>query len=204
MLKSEIVEVLVNSMTLRWYKEKGYEVPTKEVQLYCKSKSGERIKNGTKHRVPEGTKILVNVNDLPPSSGQIIEFICESCGETGTTTWSAYKKKQTNKCRLCQSKLLKDTGSHGYWVKKLIADNPNAKCDISGETDKRFLVLHHLDSRSSGGKDEEENYVILSANYHHAFHQWNGGTNIPCTREQYCKFKQQETDLQAEDWTIIL
>lgn len=38
----------------------------------------------------------------------------------------------------------------------------------------------------------EANYVILSANYHLAFHVWNGGTNVPCTPESYAKFKSLE------------
>lgn len=191
-LKSDTVEITINNSTLRWYIEKGYDIPTEIVQLYCLNKNGKKIKNGIDRRVKLGTKIIVNVNDLSPKSNEIITFICEDCGNEFTTTWQAYKIKHTNKCRVCQCKTIKNTGSHSYWVNQLIVNNPNAKCDISGETDKRFLILHHLLSRNNGGLDKKSNYVILSANYHLAFHCWNGGTNIPCTPEQYYEFKRKE------------
>ena len=73
-------------------------------------------------------------------------------------------------CRSCAAKKGFKGGCHSYWVAKLITNNLNAKCDISGETDKRFLVLHHLLSRKKGGKNTKNNYVVLSANYHTAFH----------------------------------
>jgi DNA-directed RNA polymerase subunit N (RpoN/RPB10) len=190
MLKEKTVEVVINNTMIKWYRSKGYEIPVEEVQLYCTNKKGERIKNGKKTRVVAGTKIVVNVEDLPPQSNEQVTVICEQCGKEYTTTYQFYKNKKTNKCSECQKKTLKDTGSHRYWLDKLIVNNPNAKCDISGETDKRFLVLHHLLSRSNGGKDEESNYVILSANYHMAFHSSVGGTGSGCTPEQYYQFKE--------------
>jgi hypothetical protein len=96
----------------------------------------------------------------------------------------------------CQAKKGFKGGCQDYWVDKLIINNPDAKCDISGETDKRFLELHHLLSRASGGKNEESNFVVLSANYHRAFHRWVGGTNVPCTPEQYYEFKELELNLK--------
>lgn len=83
-------------------------------------------------------------------------------------------------------------GCHSYWVNALITNNPDAKCDISGETDKRFLVLHHLYSRDNKKEVNKDAYVVLSANYHMAFHVWNGGTNVSCTPEKYYEFKRQE------------
>ena len=207
---NEYVEVNVTSNTLKWYKDKGYDIPVTEVQLYAYNKNGKKIKNGKDYRVTKGTKILVKLDDLPPSSNKKITLTCEYCGKEFTTTFGAYKKKKKGKrCNECAKKRTKGDGTHGYWVKKLITDNPNACCDISGETDKRFLVLHHLDSRSNGGKNVEENYVILSSNYHTAFHRYMGGTNIPCTKKDYIKFKEEElsnimsqSDVLAEDWII--
>jgi 5-methylcytosine-specific restriction endonuclease McrA len=184
----------VNNSTLRWYLEKGYTIPTIEVQLWAKNSKGDRTKNGVERRVVRGTSIVVKRNDLPPFSNARLNFICVSCGKQFFTTWGAASIKKSRNCKQCASLQVKDTGCHSYWVDRLIARNPSAKCDISGETDKRFLVLHHLLSRSNGGSDEESNYVILSANYHLAFHVWNGGMNVPCTPDAYFKFKQIESN----------
>lgn len=209
MLKEDFIEVTVNNSTIKWYKEKGYEIPLHKVQLYYTNKKGEKKKNGIEYRVKKGTKITVKVSDLPPKSNEMITLICEECGKEYTTRYSFYKTKKTNKCSECQKRILKQEGCHTYWVNKLITNNPNAKCDISGETDKRFLVLHHLLSKNKGGKNTEENYVILTANYHMAFHNELGGTQYGCTPEQYYNFKNKELqtmknkDMLSEDWEVI-
>lgn len=192
MNQDQQVEVTLNNITLKWYSEKGYEIPTQEVQLWA-TRNGERVKNGTKHRVVKGTKILVDIKDLPPGSGEKITRICTFCQNEFTTPYYAWVKKEcSDRCTSCAKRTVRGDGSHSYWVSKLIEQNDDAKCDISGETDKRFLVLHHLLSRSLGGRNIESNYVILSANYHMAFHNWVGGTNVPCTKEQYYEFKEKE------------
>ena len=215
LLSDELVEVTVNNAQLRWYRDRGYTIPTTEVQLWAKNSAGQRTKNGVERRVVKGTKILVKRSDLPPSSNMRMQFECASCGNPFFTQWRSATEKKTEKCRACVLATVKDTGCHSYWVDRLITNNPDAACDISGEKDKRFLVLHHLLSRSSGGKDEESNYVILSANYHMAFHVWNGGTNVSCRPEDYWTFKSLEqsgrkpssrlaqTDMLAEDWQIV-
>ena len=193
MLKEEIVEVEVTNNTIKWYESKGYEIPKEEVQLYCYNKLGKKVKNGKDLRVRNWTKIKVNVKDLPPKSNHQVTLVCEECGKEYTTTFQFYSKKKTDKCTECEKKTPRPNGkSHQYWIRRLITDNPEAKCDISGETDKRFLVLHHLTSKSDGGKNTRKNYVILSANYHMAFHNSIGGTTAGCTPEQYLEFKENE------------
>lgn len=189
---SDTVEITLNNTQLRWYQDKGYEIPTVLVQLWAKNKNGERVKNGVEARVARGTKLVVKRSDLPPMSNKKLVFRCASCGNEYTTTWGAYRDKKSRDCKACVLARVKTTGCHSYWVDRLIVNDPRAKCDISGETDKRFLVLHHLLSRKSGGKNEASNYVILSANYHLAFHNWNGGMNVPSTLEQYNEFKRLE------------
>lgn len=182
-----LVEVVNN--TIQWYKNKGYEIPTAIVQLWSTYK-GKRIKNGIKERVIRGTKIKVNIKDLFPKSNKSVKFICNTCGKQSSTSWQAYQNKEDkNRCHMCEKKKIKGFGSHGYWVDQLVTNNANAKCDISGETDKRFLVLHHLRNRKNGGKNSPSNYVVLSANYHLAFHNWNGGMSVHCTPENYYAFK---------------
>lgn len=191
MLKYDTIDIIINNSELRWYRAKGYKIPTHTVQLWA-NRQGKKEKNGKSVRVANGTKITVKISDLPPSSNKTVLLICSVCGAEYSTTFGAYKKKQADRCRLCQKRETKGDGTHGYWVKKLVSNNKNAKCDISGEDDKRFLVLHHLISRSLGGRNIVKNYVILSANYHLAFHLSLGGTGLPCTKEQYLAFKSQE------------
>jgi hypothetical protein len=191
-LLEKFVTVEVVNNTIQWYKKKGYNIPTKKVQLWANYK-GKRIKNGVEERVQRGTTIQVKPKDLFPRSNKYIGFICNKCGQKSSTSWQAYQNKNDkNRCHMCEKKQLKGTGSHHYWVEQLISKNVEAKCDISGETDKRFLVLHHLRNRKNGGINDPSNYVILSANYHLAFHNWNGGMSVNCTSENYYEFKELE------------
>ena len=192
-MRYDETEVVVQGRTAKWFKERGYTVPTHSVQLWA-SIAGKKVKNGRATRVANGTKILVKITDLPPESNVQITRMCTSCAKEFKTTYGAYlKKKESDRCVTCAKKKIKGNGSHGYWVRKLITNNQNAECDISRETDKRFLVLHHLNSRSNGGENTPDNYVVVSANYHLAFHVWNGGMGVPCNKEQYYKFKQEES-----------
>lgn len=188
----EFVTVQVVNNTIQWYQNKGYDIPAVKVQLWSIYK-GKRIKNGVKQRIKRGTKIRVKTKDLFPKSNKYVKFICNTCSKQSSTSWQAYQNKEDkNRCHRCEKRKVKGDGSHGYWADQLITQNINAKCDISGETDKRFLVLHHLKNRKNGGRNEPNNYVILSANYHLAFHNWNGGMSVPCNADQYYEFKAQE------------
>lgn len=214
MLKTNKMKIKLSGSTFRWYKDKGYDIPTHVVQLWA-TVNGKKIKNGISERIKNGTEIEVLIDDLPPKSNVNVQLICPRCNKDYKTTFGAYKLKESNLCSTCVKKKIIGDGSHSYWVKTLIIENDNARCDISSESDKRFLVLHHLDSRSNGGRNIKENYVILSANYHMAFHNWNGGTNISCKKEDYIKFKEEEmkktsnktvisqTDILADDWGIV-
>lgn len=215
LLSDDFVEVSVTGRQVLWYQNKGYYIPTMPIQLWCKNKNGEKIKNGVENRIARSTKIFVKRSDLPPSSNMRLEFNCSECGSTFYTTWGAATKKKTTKCKSCALSNVKTTGCHSYWVDRLITNNPIASCDISGEDDKRFLVLHHLLNSSDGGENKESNYVILSSNYHMAFHVWNGGTNKKCTKKDYEIFKfleisglkpsdkRSQTDLLSSDWVVV-
>ena len=205
MTSKGMVEITLTGNLINWYKEKGYNLPIRKVQCWA-TINGKKIKNGIKERVPVNSKLLVKIEDLPPSSNVILNLVCETCSKKYTTTYKAFSIKKSGNCVSCQAKKGFKGGCQDYWVDKLIINNPEAKCDISGEKDKRFLELHHLLSKSAGGKNEESNFVVLSANYHRAFHKWVGGTNIPCYPEQYYEFKDQElsqTDMLANDWCVL-
>ena len=191
MSSQDHIEIELSNSTIRWYRDKGYDIPTHKVQLWF-NKNGKKEKHGTKERIKKGTKIIVKINDLQPESNQRINLFCSNCNEKFSTQFKIYRKRKSDLCKDCAKKRIKGDGSHGYWVNKLITLNPDAKCDISGETDKRFLALHHLDSRKNGGKNTKDNYIILTHNYHFAFHNSLGGTNIPCTKQDYYRFKEKE------------
>jgi len=187
----DMIEIVLNNSELQWFKNKGYDIPVERVQLWVNKPDGTRIKNGIDYRIKAGTKLFVRVDDLPPSSNRQVEWTCECCGIEQSTTYYAFLRKKSRLCRVCFNTTQRNLDSHEYWVQQLIEKNPEAKCAISGESDKRFLVLHHLTSRSKGGKNCKENYVILTANWHLAFHRWMGGTNKPCTPEHFVAFTQE-------------
>src|SRR5580704_11778297 len=99
----DTIEVGVNGQTMKWYRSRGYVIPTHRVQLYA-TKDGKKIKNGLETRVRKGTKITVQTSDLMPSSNQIIKFKCEACGRIFTTSWKAHRSKISNNCVSCQAK----------------------------------------------------------------------------------------------------
>jgi hypothetical protein len=183
-----LIEIQITGNTANWYRSRGYEIPTKTVQLWA-MRQGRRIKAGTRRRVENGTRIHVRIEDLAPNSNALVPFTCDGCGNIFHTQWRGQRLKSTNNCVRCQAGKSFKGGCHSYWVDRLIASAESPRCDISGESDKRFLELHHLLSRSIGGVDAEENYAILSANYHRAFHNWMGGSNVPTRPEDYERFK---------------
>lgn len=195
----DTIEITLNSCDIQWFKNKGYLIPTEKVQLWAKNAQGERIKNGMGERVRQGTKLVVRVDDLRPTSNRKVEWTCNNCNQTHKTTYYAFLRKKSTLCRKCYNTTQRNLDSQDYWVDQLIKKNEGAKCAISGETDKRFLVLHHLRSRSSGGENEESNYVVLTANWHLAFHRWMGGHNIPCREEDFYEFKQLQVLEDAGD-----
>jgi hypothetical protein len=167
-----ITSVMVHHRNAPWYLLKGYRIP--ESRHYP-------------GRPSTGFALEVKTEDIYPGSLQRVDVLCEKCGEVYNLRWREYLAKQSNTCIKCRSHP-DNCHSHEYWLKRLIGDAELPACDISGETDKRFLVLHHKMARSNGGANEETNYVVLSANYHEAFHR-SIGTKSRATPEDYEAFK---------------
>jgi hypothetical protein len=194
MLITQEVLASVNGPYFRHYEEKGYVIPRMKKQKYEKGANGNLCKAGTCIST-ENRKILVKVLDLPPTSHYPIQYRCDKCGEVFTVGYNMYRRRRAlgDLCKRCAT--TKDhVTSHERWVKKLIIDNPYAQCDISGENDKRFLVLHHLEGRGDNKNNFRDGYVIISANYHVAFHKFLGSTRVRSTREKYLEFKQREQE----------
>ena len=99
-LISKEVEVTLNSMNMKYYQKLGYTIP--------------KIKNKSRElTTPNGTKIVVKVEDLSSGSGVDIEVICDSkdCENPiiKSTSYTNYKKAvhEDGKyyCQKCASKL---------------------------------------------------------------------------------------------------
>lgn len=98
MILDEYVTAGISPQTLKWFEERGYDIPRK------KDKKG-RI-NYTK-----GTKIKVKVTDLPPQSGIKVQCKCEKCGVVRGVTYSTlisrhnsqYKKTGETLCVKCRN-----------------------------------------------------------------------------------------------------
>ena len=98
MLITKEVEVGLKSQTIKWYEDKGYEIP-------------RTIDKQGRNSVKKGTKIIVKVEDLTEGSGVEVDVMCdgENCGKILTIRWGVYNKHihQDGKyyCIKCTSKL---------------------------------------------------------------------------------------------------
>ena len=87
MIITEYVEMTITGQNIKYYKNKGYDIP----QYINK-------KGKLKHII--GANILVKVIDLPEHSTKIITYICDIC-----------KKEETVRyCKLTQTKTFKEKG----------------------------------------------------------------------------------------------
>lgn len=177
----------------------GYVIP-KEKYDRGRNNAGKTL--GFRYRFVLGSEIEVNISDLSPSSHARVTYKCVKCNSHNTTEYIQYLKRTTDLCPTCNKSHMgransvltrdrKENNSYGkeYWKKKLIHENPNAKCDITGETDKRFLIVHHLIPRNLGGQEIEENVVVITSNMHQAFHS-QYGHNVGI--KEYEEFKHAE------------
>jgi len=95
------VEVGINGSNMKYYEDLGYEIPRQKNKQY-------------KWTVPNGTKILVNVLDIPPKTSVHILVQCDYCGETYSTTMATYTKIHTknkiqkDSCKNCRGKAISE------------------------------------------------------------------------------------------------
>lgn len=83
MLISKEVEVSLNPMNIKYYEEKGYDIPK------IKNKWG-------KFQTPRGTTIKVKVDDLQEGSHVEVEVLCDYCLETIKKPWKIYLRDNQN------------------------------------------------------------------------------------------------------------
>lgn len=82
MILPQEVEVELNSFAIKYYEDKGYEI-SRKLDKY------KRLK------VIKGTKIFVNVKDLPNNSSVFIKVKCDYCNEIINKRYIEYFKNKT-------------------------------------------------------------------------------------------------------------
>jgi hypothetical protein len=199
LVHDEVEVTLLSPKDCSKWKDLGYEIPAERYDR-GRNRAGKTL--GYRNRYILGSKIKVKVKDLAPTSHVRILYRCASCGAENTTEYIQYLKRTTDLCPTCNKSYMgKANGlvkydrkqrklfGRTYWNRILIKEAENPMCDISGEKDKRFLVVHHIVPRNLGGEDVEENLVIITANLHQAFHA-EYGHNVG--RKEYEEFKARE------------
>ena len=84
------VEITLNNRTIRWYENKGYEIPKYYNKKRCK------------YIIKSGTKIKVKVEDLTNGSNAIVNCICDECKTKTEMTWYTYRKINHNGKTYCK------------------------------------------------------------------------------------------------------
>lgn len=83
------MEIVLHSNNIRWYKEKGYNIP--------KEKDSHR-----RFVTPKGSKIIVKVEDLT-NGHNIVDCECDECKKPLKMTWYTYKNSNHDGKTYCHS-----------------------------------------------------------------------------------------------------
>ena len=84
MLLNEKIKIIIYGNQRKYYESIGYNVPT-----YIDKKGRIKVKNGT--------KMVVNVLDLPKGSSLKIKYICDKCGQIFKTSYCKYNNNLKGK-----------------------------------------------------------------------------------------------------------
>lgn len=102
MLLTDEVEIGLRGRNIKWFEEKGYEIPR------VKNKYGKLI-------VDRDAKITIKVDDLTPNSEVIIKAICDYCKKPMLPMpWKEYRKRKEDCvikkdcCMACSSIKIKE------------------------------------------------------------------------------------------------
>lgn len=194
-LISAEVEVNLNCNTFQHYERLGYEIPR-----YADKYGNLKFKRGT--------KIIVNVADLPKGATVYVDVQCDYCKTVKKLMYSDYQKTNHDGlcyCKNCASKVLKSGKNSHFWnsnlteeersdsrnypeyynfIKKVLARD-NYTCQCCYKTLSGDAQVHHLNGYNwyKEGRTDETNAVTLCENCHRNFHiKYGRGNN---TREQY-------------------
>lgn len=110
MLLTKEVEININGQNQKYYEDKGYQIPRKPAKW-----------NNKVLTVPNGTKILVKVDDLPQGSNIKVQYLCDYClTNTGEKMYTNYLKErkliEKDCCYSCRSIKIKESNMINYGV----------------------------------------------------------------------------------------
>lgn len=199
-------EVEVNLVTSRipYYENLGYKIPR------VKDKSGIL-------RVPKGTKLLVDVNDLSRGSNIKVIVECDDCKKQYPLQYKQYYDTLHDGFHRCRSCYLKwQSGENHYkWNSditdeererkrnipgytdfvKIVMTRDDYTCQCCGEKSSRDLVVHHLDGYCwcIDKRIDPNNGITLCGKCHKNFHM-KYGTNHS-TKNQFEEWIGQKINL---------
>ena len=190
------VDITLNNSVIRWYEDKGYEIP----RYYNKANSKYMVKNGT--------KITVKVEDLSKGSNTKVYVECDGCHKKYKERYITYYNHNHNGkvyCIHCTKTLFFSGKNHPNWnfektqeereidrtfpeyhefIKKVLARD-NFTCQCCGKKISGDIEVHHLDGYDwcKEKRTDETNGIALCKNCHKNFHNNYGlGGN---TKEQF-------------------
>jgi len=89
------IQITVHNKNIKYYEDKGYQIPKYKYQGML--------------RVKRGTKITIKTEDLSQGSHTLIKMKCDKCGKIQNVIWKNYlqQKHQDNKyyCKQCSNKM---------------------------------------------------------------------------------------------------
>lgn len=192
-LITETVRTRLSGKTIKHYESLGYIIPRE------KDKQG-RI------RIPRGTCIEVNVNDLFPTSQEKVTIECDKCKKQQTVSYESYMKHNRDGkcyCNVCSAKMNSGENNPCWKPDKLQSDRENDRnidgyqefiqfvllrdnytCNCCGKRGVK-LCVHHLNGYNwfTEGRTDQANAITLCKNCHENFHSIYGNGNN--TKEQY-------------------
>lgn len=199
-LISTEVEVCLIGRNVSYYEKLGYEIP----------RDHDKYK---RYRMNKGTKIIVRIEDLMPTSAIKVDVECDGrCGKILHPTYRDYNKHCHNGkyyCRACCTKILlsgknhfnynsnitdeerfkgRDYPEYNEFIKIVLARD-NYTCQCCGKTSKDVaLKVHHLDGYDwcREKRTDETNGITLCENCHSNFHTHYGyGQNTKVQFEEW-------------------
>lgn len=199
------VKATLNSATINYYENLGYNIPK------TKDKYGRLT-------VKRGTKITVDVKDLPLNSSIKVDVKCDNCKEIRTIPYSKYTKHNREGVTYCYkcAIMFYNSGENCYkWnsnktnEERLIRRNypeyhdfvrrvfkrDKYICQCCGKLGNGDLVAHHLNGYNwyIEGRTDETNGITLCDTCHSNFHSIYGTGNN--TKEQFEEWIGKSIDL---------
>ena len=196
----EDICVELSGRNIPHYEQLGYKIPK-----YFN-------KNNYEYFVKRGTKIVVNVSDLPKGSNVLVNTICDGCGREKAMTYNTYSNNNHDGktyCQQCYAKLF-NSGENCYswrydlteeerniernypeyknFIKHVLARD-NYTCQVCGdENTKRDILVHHLDGYNwcVEKRVSVTNGITLCKTCHSNFHAiYGNGDNTKSQFEEW-------------------